>query len=192
MKGSFPTEPMRVYFDLDFIPSDSEWKLIESTSRSGIHRRDGVLLTGKKHDPQRMPPFDFGLGETADALRDQVRASPPTRSRRSPPRSTRRPIPARAVAGDGRARPARHHRRGGVRRLGPRLSRACRRDGGGEPRLGLGRPLLRRALQPLRQPDPPQRHRRAEAQLPAEADLRRACRRAGDERTGRRLRRRRR
>jgi hypothetical protein len=28
VKGSFPTDPMRVYFDLDFIPSDGEWKLI--------------------------------------------------------------------------------------------------------------------------------------------------------------------
>jgi AcrR family transcriptional regulator len=37
-----------------------------------------------------------------------------------------------------------------------------RRDGGDLPRLGLGRPLLRRALQPLRQPDQPQRHAGAE------------------------------
>ena len=28
VKGWFPTEPMRVAFDLDFIPSDGEWKLI--------------------------------------------------------------------------------------------------------------------------------------------------------------------
>jgi hypothetical protein len=28
VKGSFPTEPLWVYFDLDFIPSDGEWKLI--------------------------------------------------------------------------------------------------------------------------------------------------------------------
>ena len=57
------------------------------------------------------------------------------------------------------------------------------------PRLGLGRPVLRRALQPLRQPDPPQRQRGAEAEVPAEADLRRACRRAGHVRARRRLRR---
>ena len=38
--------------------------------------------------------------------------------------------------------------------------------------------VLRRAFEPLRQPDQPQRHRRAEAALPAEADLRRASRRA--------------
>jgi len=39
------------------------------------------------------------------------------------------------------------------------------RDGGGEPRLGVGRAVLRRALEPVRQPDPPQRHRGAEAPL---------------------------
>jgi hypothetical protein len=28
VKGSFPTEPLRVFFNLEFIPSDGEWKLI--------------------------------------------------------------------------------------------------------------------------------------------------------------------
>jgi hypothetical protein len=28
VKGHFPTEPLRLYFDLEFIPSDGEWKLI--------------------------------------------------------------------------------------------------------------------------------------------------------------------
>ena len=72
---------------------------------------------------------------------------------------------------------------------GPGLSRPLRGDGGDLARLGLGRPVLRRAFQSLRQPDPPQRHRRAEAPLSAEADFRRACRRAGDVGAGRRLRR---
>ncbi len=57
---------------------------------------------------------------------------------------------------------------------------------------GLGRALLRRAFQSLRQPDPPQRQREAEAQVSAQADLRRACRRARHVGAGRRLRRRRR
>ena len=141
--------------------------------------------------PNAMPPFDFGLGETADALRDQVQRFAVGRGgadRRGDRQD--RPLPARAVAQDGRARPARHHGRGGVWRLGPGLSRARRRRRGAEPRLGGRRPELRRALQPLRQPDPPQRQRRAEAALPAQADLRRACRQPGDERVGRRLRRR--
>ena len=28
VKGYFPTEPLQVYFNLEFIPSDGEWKLI--------------------------------------------------------------------------------------------------------------------------------------------------------------------
>ena len=28
VKGSFPTEPSRLLFELEFIPSDGEWKLI--------------------------------------------------------------------------------------------------------------------------------------------------------------------
>lgn len=28
MKGFFPTEPKRLFFDLKFIPSDGEWKLL--------------------------------------------------------------------------------------------------------------------------------------------------------------------
>jgi DNA-binding transcriptional MerR regulator len=38
-----------------------------------------------------------------------------------------------------------------------------RRDGGSLARLGLGGPVLRRPLQPVRQPDPPQRQRGAKA-----------------------------
>ena len=34
------------------------------------------------------PALDFELGETIDMLRATVRSSPPTRSRRAPPRST--------------------------------------------------------------------------------------------------------
>jgi hypothetical protein len=28
VKGYFPTEPLQVYFNLEFVPSDGEWKLI--------------------------------------------------------------------------------------------------------------------------------------------------------------------
>jgi hypothetical protein len=28
VKGHFPTEPLQVYFNLEFIPSDGEWKLV--------------------------------------------------------------------------------------------------------------------------------------------------------------------
>jgi hypothetical protein len=33
VKGYFPTEPKRVYFDLGFIPSDGEWKLFKINVR---------------------------------------------------------------------------------------------------------------------------------------------------------------
>src|SRR5207249_10125819 len=58
--------------------------------------------------------------------------------------------------------PARHYGRGGVRRGGARLSGALRRHGGGFPRFGRDRALLRRAFEPLRQPAPAQWHPRAE------------------------------
>ena len=54
------------------------------------------------------------------------------------------------------------------------------------PRVRVGGPVVRRAFEPVRQPDPPQRQRSAEAQVSAEARPRRARRRARDERAGRR------
>ena len=124
-----------------------------------------------------MQDFDFALGETADMIRDTTRRFAADRIAPLAAADRRRgPLPARAVAGDGRARPARHHRRGGGWRARARLSRACRRAGGSQPRLGLGRPQLRRAFQSLRQPDPPLGESRAEGEISAQADLRRACR----------------
>ena len=70
----------------------------------------------------------------------------------------------RPVAQDGRPRPARHHRRGGYGGARDGLPRARRRDGGDLARLGVGRAVVRRALESVRQPDPPQRQRGAEAQ----------------------------
>ena len=48
-----------------------------------------------------------------------------------------------------------------LRRRGPRLPGARHRHGGDLARLGRGRTLLRRALQPVRQPAAPERQRRA-------------------------------
>ena len=136
-------------------------------------------------------PFNFDLGETADALRDTVQ------------RFAQAEIAPRAAEID--------RTNQFPRELWPKMGElglhgiTVEEEYGGSglgylehcvaveevsPRLGLGRAVLRRALQPLRQPDPPQRQRRAEAALPAQADLRRACRRAGHVGAGRRLRRR--
>ena len=129
--------------------------------------------------PNAWQGFDFGLGEDIDMLRETTRgfAAGQDRAARRRDRQDQH-LPARSVAADGRARPARHHRRGGIRRLGARLSRPLRGDGGNLAGLGLGRPVLRRALQSLRQPDPAHRHRRPAPEISAEADFRRACRRA--------------
>ncbi|HZB55934.1 MAG TPA: hypothetical protein VE527_20045 [Reyranella sp.] len=35
MKGYFPTEPLQVHFNLEFIPSDGEWKLISINVKVG-------------------------------------------------------------------------------------------------------------------------------------------------------------
>ena len=50
----------------------------------------------------------------------------------------------------------------------PWLSRTLRRDGGSVAGERRRRPLLRRAFEPLRQPDRAQRQRRSEGALPAE------------------------
>ena len=100
------------------------------------------------------------------------------------------PISGWPVAQDGRPRTSRHYRRGDVWRHANGISGAHRRHGGNLARVGVSRSFLRRAFEPLRQPDSAQWQRSAEAQISAEADLGRARGCAGDERTGRRLRRR--
>ena len=101
---------------------------------------------------------------------------------RRPDRAARREdrrgglVPDRSVAGNGRARAARDHGLGGGWRARARLSRACRRAGGGGAGLGLDRAQLRRAFEPLRQPDQALGEPGAEGEISAEIDLRRACR----------------
>ena len=136
----------------------------------------------------RMPGLDFGLGETADMIRSSVesfaqaeiapRAEEIDASNEFPrdlwPRLGDLGLLGITVDGGGRRQRA-------------WLSGALRGHGGGEPGVGLGRAQLRRALQPLRQPDQAERHTRAARALPAQADLGRACRRARHERAGRGL-----
>ena len=136
--------------------------------------------------------LDFDLGEMADTIRETTRRFA---------RDKIDPIAAEIDAKDefprhlwpqmGELGPPWHHRRGGGWRPWSRLSRACRRAGGSRAGVGVGRPELRRAFEPLHQPGPPLGEPRAEAQISAQADQRRACRRAGDERSGRGQRRRR-
>jgi isovaleryl-CoA dehydrogenase len=136
------------------------------------------------------PDSNFQLGEDIDALRDACATFAaaeiaPARGRDRP----QRPVPDGPVAQDGRAGRAGHHRARGVRRRQHGLPGAHGGDGGDQPRQRLGGPELRRAQQPVREPDQAQRHRGAEAEVPAQADQRRARRRAGHERARRRQRR---
>lgn len=52
LKGFFPTEPTRVAFEMDFIASDGEWKLIRLNVKLGPTRgssqQPGPTATGKK------------------------------------------------------------------------------------------------------------------------------------------------
>ncbi|KAJ2756279.1 hypothetical protein H4S06_003318, partial [Coemansia sp. BCRC 34490] len=79
------------------------------------------------------------------------------------------------------------HGAGGARRNGAGLPDAHGGDGGAVARVGRGGAELRRALESVRQPDQPARHRGAEAQVPAAARGGRACGRAGDVRARRRV-----
>ena len=69
----------------------------------------------------------------------------------------------------------------------PRLPGAHHRHGGDLPRLGLGGSVLRRAFQPVHEPDRAERQRRAARPLPAEAGLGRTRGRARHERARRRF-----
>ena len=159
-----------------FIPSDGEWKLISINVKT--ERAPQAMI------PNAMPPFDFGLGETADALRDQVQrfaateVAPIAAEIDKTDRFPRELWPKMGELGLHGITVEEEYGGSGLGYLEhvvavEELSRA----------LGGRRPVLRRAFQPLRQPDPPQRQRRAEAALPAQADLRRACRQPGHERS---------
>ena len=127
--------------------------------------------------------FDFELGSRVDELRQAVREFA-LRKHRAGGRRDRpqQPLSARALARARRHGPARHDGARGVRRPRLRLPRAHRRHGGDQPRLRLHRSLLRRPLEPLRQPVASLRHRRPEAPFPPAPRLRRGRRRARDER----------
>ena len=73
--------------------------------------------------PNAAKGFNFDLGETADAIRETVRDFAQEKIAPRAEESTA-PIcfPARSLAPDGRARPARHHGRGGIRRTGSAIS----------------------------------------------------------------------
>ena len=134
------------------------------------------------------PPFDFGLGETADMLRETVRASPPTASRRSPTRSTatnwfpRELWPEMGALGLHGITVAEEDGGAGLGYLEHcvAMEEISRASGSVGLSYGAHSNLCVNQISP-------QRQRRAEAALSAEAHLRRASRRARDVGAGRRL-----
>ena len=126
-----------------------------------------------------LPGLDYARDGTSTYC---ARRSAPLRRRRlrrGPTTSTGSTNFPRLVAGARRARPSRHHGGRGVGRFGSRLSRPLRRHGRNLARFGRRRAVLRRALQSLCQSDQAQWQCRAEETVFAQADFRRACRRAG-------------
>jgi hypothetical protein len=126
-----------------------------------------------------LPGLDFDLGSDIDMLRDTVRAFAQGKDRAATPTRSIAATVFRASCGRSSARSgcsASPSKKNGAARDG--LSRPLRRHGGDFARFGRDRPVLRRAFEPVRQSDPAQRQRRAEKALSAEADFRRACRRA--------------
>ena len=120
------------------------------------------------------------------------------RLRRARDRAARRavgprpPLPGRARARDGRARPVRPRRPRGVRRRAARdFTIAVRRDRGARPRRPVDRHHARGRRRPRHQPDPHLRHRRAEAALAARPRRRPRARRLRPDRARGRLGRRR-
>ena len=110
------------------------------------------------------PSLNFDLGETAEMIRATVAAFAQAEiAPRAEEIDRSNEFPRDLWPRLGALGAARDHRRGGVWRGGARLHRACRRDGGDLARKRFGRPELRCALEPLRQPDPAARHRGAKA-----------------------------
>ena len=136
--------------------------------------------------------FDFGLGEDIDMLRDSVRAF--ATDRRSRPRAAEidrsDEFPRRPLARDGRAGPARHHRRGGIRRrsawaIWPMWWR-WRKSAAASASVGLSYGAHSNlCVNQIRRWGTAEQKRRYLPKLIS----RRACRRAGHVRAGRRLRR---
>lgn len=85
---------------------------------------------------------------------------------------------------------ARDHRPALIRRTRARLLHAHARHGRALARLRVRRALLRGALEPMREPDPPVGHRRPEGQVPARPRRRAQSRQPRDERAWERERRR--
>jgi alkylation response protein AidB-like acyl-CoA dehydrogenase len=111
-----------------------------------------------------IPSLDFGLGEDINLLRDAVQAFADAEiAPRAAEIDRVNEFPAdlwKKFGDMGLLGMTAGEEYGGTEHG---LPGAHRRAGRNLPRLGLGRPVLRCPLEPVRQPDPPQRQRSAEA-----------------------------
>ena len=152
---------------------------LERPRQSPSRSRRGVPAGRRMRDhhaiapePRTLPMFNsgmsFALGEEIEALRDMVHRFAqakiaPRASRESTKRTSSRAICGKSSVRSGcTVSPSMRY----LRRRRHGLPRPRGRDGGGEPGVGFGRALLRRALEPLREPDPEERQRRAARALP--------------------------
>ena len=124
--------------------------------------------------PNAAPAFNFDLGDTADAIRETVASfSQEKIAPRAEAIDRDKPVSPRSLAADGRARPARHHHRGGGWRHGARLSRTMswrwRRSRAHPPVSGLSYGAHSNLCN---QPDRPPWHGGAEGEIPARTDQR--------------------
>ena len=105
------------------------------------------------------PDFDFGLGEEAAMIRETVaRFADEVIAPRAEEIDREDAFPRDLWPAMGELGLHGITVRRGRRRARARLSRARHRDRGSEPRERLGRPQLRRAFEPVHQPDRPLGH----------------------------------
>jgi isovaleryl-CoA dehydrogenase len=107
-----------------------------------------------------LPGLNFQLGEDIDALRDAVRDFAQAEiAPRAAEIDRNRPVPHGPVAKNGRAWACWASPCRGIRRRQHGLPGPHDRHGGNQPRQCQRGPELRRAQQPVREPDQAQRHR---------------------------------
>ena len=137
------------------------------------------LCSGRPCSTMHLRPISASTKPPSPSARRR-RNLPAPRSRPWRRTSTEANVSQKAVAADGRARPARHHGGRGMGRARPRLSRTCiamEEVSRASASIGLSYGAHSNLVH---QPDPPLGHARAEEEISAETDLRRARRRAGD------------
>ena len=167
----------------------------DAADAHGDARQDGSPTHSRRSDVTlddmlNFPSLSFHHGETIDMLRATVRAVRRRRDRAARRRRSTRRTSSRWTCGARWATSACSASPSRRSTAAPAMGYLAHFVAMEEisPRLGLGRAVLRRAFEPVRQPDPPQRQRRAEAASTCRSSI--SGEHVGalaDERAGRRL-----